>query len=195
MSHIRIGTRSIVLYMSDDKDKTSKGIGLAEITGAATAGGAAGIGGLIAVGQSFEVPELKAAHRALKEAEEKARELYTEAAKGVPSLTSNNAERLKWIEEQVKWAPDVVKHRKVVNQLPHVGGSLGEAFGAMSTTGKITIGAIAVGAGLAAGYLINKWRNRNSGDGMRDTPTEEQSQNHRKLQRELSRDLALQPSR
>jgi hypothetical protein len=164
--------------MDNQDDKARKGIGLPEAAGSVAAGAATGFAALITAYKAFQQPAIQKAGDALKEAERKARELYTEASGSLNSVTPG--QRQVWIDQQVHAAPEVTRLRQASNSIPRPTTSR-EVFANMSTKGKITLGVAVVATGLATGYLINKWRNRDANKEDRTTPSAEQLKNYYEL--------------
>jgi hypothetical protein len=171
------------LRMTESNDTPLKRAGIPEAAGALIAGGATSFAGLGMAYEFVNQPAIAKAATALKEAEAKAMALYQDVAE--TSLTNSSPlARMKWVREQVDAAPEVAVLRKAYKSVPRP-CTARDVFAHMSIKGKVTLGVAAVGAGLAAGYLIHKWRNRDTDRTTTTAPSSEQSQHHRTLLNKL----------
>lgn len=168
---------------STHNSTTSIDVGLPEFSSSIIVGTATGVASTLAMFETTVRPAMKKAREAVKKATSDATAMYEKAAASHQTMSAFEKEA--WVDEQVLAAPAVMKARRISEAIPGA-TTIREAFTQMPTRGKVSIGVLAVGAGLAAGYLVHRWRSSVSHSDELLTPTSEQSAIFRQLRQELS---------
>ena len=186
----------------DDQENHKSGVGPVEAIGGAIVGSAVGIGGLMAKASkhSAEIDKVSGNYAKLyngivEAAHTTAAELYPKPDFGKIFDKSGEKAAKEAIDN---WSARTAQHvenaladsaelRSMNSKIErYSAGFIRSAFSEMSWKGKTALGVAAVGAGLAAGYLINKWRDGGqSSEGGAKAP-DEVRRRYRHMQQALS---------